>query len=103
MKKLIIAAILALTISTSAHAEECIATDKCILFTSMDDLMGTFQLYQRGADAFQFVINELVAAGKIINPAKGMRINVVAKSGELYQVFYNGRIHYTISLSVNCR
>lgn len=104
MKKLILAAIAAISIfASSAHAETCIATDRCILFTSMEDLMATIQLYQQGGDALQFAVNELVASGRITSPARGMRISVVAKSGELYQVYYNGRIHYTISLSVNCR
>ena len=103
MRKLTLATILAVAISTSAHVETCIATDRCILFTSIEDLMATIQLYQQGGDALQFAVNELVASERITSPARGMRISVVAKSGELYQVYYNGRIHYTISLSVNCR
>lgn len=103
MKKLLVATLIAIAISTSAHAEDCFATDSCVLFTKLEDLADAAKLYQQGGDIFQFAINELIASGRLIKLDRGLRVNVVAKSGMLYQVFYNGKIFYTINQAVNCR
>ena len=104
MKKLILAAIIALSISSSAAAaENCVATDYCMLFTSMEDMMRLVALYHQDGDAMKFALNELVVAGKLFKLDEGTRIAVVAKSGIIYQVYHNNRILYTIEQGVKCR
>ena len=104
MKKLILAAIIALSISTSAiSAENCVATDYCMLFTNMEDMMRLVALYHQDGDAMKFALNELVVAGKLFKLDQGTKINVVARSGILCQVYHNNRILYTIEQGVKCK
>lgn len=103
MKKLLLALTISLAISATSYAQDCRATDKCVLFKSVRDMAEMAELHHRGADAFQFVLNELIVSGQVIKLEEGTRIKVVAKSGILCQVFHNGNILYTITEAVNCR
>lgn len=105
MKRLLTITLIAfvISISTPSHAEDCTATDMCMLFTNIQDLAETIKLYQSGSEALRFAVNELVIAGKIIKLDRGTRICVIAKSEPLYQVLHAGRIYYTINLAVACR
>ena len=105
MKRLLTITLIAfvISVSTPSHAEDCTATDMCMLFTNLQDLAETIKLYQSGSEALRFAVNELVVAGKIIKLDKGTRVSVLAKSDPLYQVLHAGRIYYTINLAVACR
>ncbi len=104
MRKLIPLIMLALVISTTATAaEDCVATDTCMLFTNLEDMMRIVALYQQSNEAMQFTINELIVSGKLVKLDEGTRITVIAKSGILIQVYHYNKILYTMNQAVKCR
>ena len=106
MKKLLLAAIIALIVTASAvhAAEDCVATDYCMLYSDIKDFyyMATHS-QQYSDDVLRFALNELAVAGKLIKPDRGTRMRVVAKKNALYQVLYNGKLYYTAGKSVKCK
>lgn len=106
IKKLLLAAIIALIVAASAvHADEdCVATDKCMLFTDIKDLYNMAVLFQNHSDDdMQFGVNELAVSGKLFKLNRGTRLKVVAKKKAIYQVYYNGRLFYTTEGAVKCQ
>ena len=102
MKKLLLALTITIIISSTAHSQDCRATDKCFMFKNMGEMIEIANLYRTGAEALQFAINELILTGKLIKLEQGMVVRVVARSGILYQVFHNGELMYTFSMAVDC-
>ena len=102
MKKLLLALTITIIISSTAHSQDCRATDKCFMFKNMGEMIEIANLYRTGAEALHFAVNELILAGKLIKLEQGTTVTVVARSGILYQVFHKGELMYTFNAAVEC-
>ena len=103
MKKLFLVLCFILMAVTVSCAEQCITTDMCILFNNIGDLANVYDAYLHNAEALPFLVNELIASGKVRKLNSGLGISVVAKNGTLYQVMLNGRLYYTMKEALSCR
>lgn len=95
LKKLII--ILAITLlPIIASAETLTASNECAVFTKVDDMLNVAQLLTIDHSAAIFVMNELMAAGKLTKIPENTPVEVIAKAPTgIYQLYHHGYIFYT--------